>query len=104
MNTTRVVINTEKLSYAVELTRAVAHPLRLKILEFIDGNDKSLNVNEIYSNLGIEQSVTSQHLKIMKDAGVLFSTKSGKFVSYHINYDVLEKVQYGVSRYVGKAV
>ena len=59
MKGTKVTFDNEKLHYSSELMRALAHPLRLKILEFIDTN-KSINVNKIYSNLDLEQSITSQ--------------------------------------------
>ena len=103
MNNTKVVLQGAKLDYACELMRALAHPLRLKILEFIDSNE-GINVNAIYGSLGIEQSVTSQHLKIMKMAGVVSCEKNGKFMHYSLNYDVIERAEYAVSRYISKQV
>jgi len=79
--------------------RALAHPLRLKILSFIDSNQE-INVNQIYNALELEQSLTSQHLKVLKMAGVVSVEKSGKFMRYSINYDVLEKAQRGVDRFM----
>ncbi|MBK8700365.1 MAG: winged helix-turn-helix transcriptional regulator [Saprospiraceae bacterium] len=99
MRDTKVVINSQKLDYSCELMRALAHPLRLKILTFIDSN-KEINVNQIYNALDLEQSLTSQHLKVLRMAGVLSVEKAGKFMKYTINYDVLEKAQYGVSRFM----
>ena len=49
MRGTKVTFDNDKLHYSSELMRALAHPLRLKILEFIDSH-KSINVNKIYSN------------------------------------------------------
>ena len=102
MNNTKVVLNGEKLSYACELMRALAHPLRLRILQYINRNEDT-SVNEIYRNLGIEQSVTSQHLKILKTAGVLSCEKDGKFMYYTINYEIVEKAEAAVNRYTAKA-
>lgn len=102
MNNTKVVLSGEKLAYACELMRALAHPLRLRILHFLDNNEVT-NVNTIYGNLGIEQSVTSQHLKILKLAGVLNVRKNGKCMHYSINYDIIEKAEFAVNRYTGKA-
>lgn len=90
------------MNYASELMRALAHPLRLKILEFIDANH-SINVNKIYSNLDIEQSITSQHLKILRLSGVVNIEVTGKFHIYTINYDVIQKASFAVNRFVGKA-
>lgn len=99
MKGTKVVFNSEKLNYSSELMRALAHPLRLKILEFIDEHG-AINVNKIYHALQIEQSITSQHLKIMKMAGVVHAQKDGKFVSYSIDYDVVTRAEKAVKRFL----
>jgi len=99
MKGTKVVFDSEKLHYSSELMRALAHPLRLKILEFIDSRG-SINVNKIYNTLNIEQSITSQHLKILKLAGVVHSEKDGKYVSYSIDYDVVKKAERAVQRFL----
>jgi len=79
--------------------RALAHPLRLQILEFIDSN-KSINVNKIYSSLELEQSITSQHLKILRMSGVVSVEVTGKFHIYQINYDVINRANYAVKKFV----
>lgn len=101
MRGTKVTFDNDKLHYSSELMRALAHPLRLKILEFID-HHKSINVNKIYSSLDLEQSITSQHLKILRMAGVLSVEVTGKYHVYNINYDVVEKASYAVKKFTGK--
>jgi predicted transcriptional regulator len=44
----KVNINNERLKNSAEILRALAHPLRLQILEFIDDNE-TINVNKIYT-------------------------------------------------------
>ena len=63
MRNANVKIDNENLQTSAEILRALAHPLRMEILEFIDQN-KSINVNKIYNTLKLEQSITSQHLRI----------------------------------------
>ena len=101
MRKTKVVFNNDKLQTSCELMRALAHPLRLKILEFIDRNG-SINVNKIYNTLNIEQSITSQHLKIMRLAGVIDAERDGKYVHYTINYNVIRKAEVAVNNFLGK--
>jgi ArsR family transcriptional regulator len=101
MKETKVVFSHEKLEYSSELMRALAHPLRLKILEFIDQKE-GINVNKIYRALKIEQSITSQHLRILKLAGVVDAVKDGKFMHYNINYDVIEKAEKAVKKFLGR--
>lgn len=101
MRETKVTFSSEKLNYSSELMRALAHPLRMKILEYIDGSGKT-QVNKIYNNLGIEQSITSQHLKILRLAGVVNAQKEGKFIHYTINYDIVARAVKAVNNFLGK--
>lgn len=96
---TKIKFNQEKLDYSVELMKALAHPLRLQILEFID-TQGTINVNKIYNTLKIEQSITSQHLRILRLAGVVNAQREGKFIKYHINYDVINKASLAVNNYL----
>jgi len=101
MKKTKVTFNSDKLTYSCELMRALAHPLRLKILEFIDGHG-TINVNKIYNTLNIEQSITSQHLRILRLAGVVNAKREGKFMHYNINYPIVERANKAVNNFVGK--
>ncbi len=99
MKKTKVRFNNEKLQYSAILMKALAHPLRLKILEYIDSQG-IINVNRIYNTLQIEQSVTSQHLRLLKTAGVVNARKEGKFVHYNINYPILQKAEKAVKNFL----
>ncbi len=90
MRKAKVSINQEKLEVSSEILRALTHPLRMKILEFIDANG-TINVNRIYNTLNLEQSITSQHLRILRLAGLVSTQREGKFIHYSINYDKLKK-------------
>ena len=80
------MIDPEKLNYASDVLRALSHPVRLSILSFID-KKKKVNVNKIYNTLKLEQSITSQHLKILRAVELVETTRDGKYIFYNINYD-----------------
>lgn len=101
MRKTKVTFDKTKLEFSSELMRALAHPLRLRILEFIDTHG-CINVNKIYHTLKIEQSITSQHLKILKLAGIVNAKREGKFMHYDINYGILERAEKAVNNFLGK--
>jgi DNA-binding transcriptional ArsR family regulator len=82
-------INSDKLNTSSDILRALAHPLRLQILEFIDKN-KAINVNKIYNTLKLEQSITSQHLRILRSAGLVTTHREGKFIHYEVNYNQVD--------------
>lgn len=99
MRKTKVKINDEQLQVSAEILRAVAHPLRMKILEFVDKH-KTINVNKIYNTLKLEQSITSQHLRILRLAGIVETNRDGKFIYYTINYPKLVQVVKGVNNFL----
>ncbi len=92
-------INEQHLENSSEVLRALAHPLRLKILDFIDKN-KSINVNKIYNNLNLEQSITSQHLRILRLANLVQTQREGKQIYYTINYDSIQKVNTAIKKFL----
>ncbi len=82
------IIQEENLEISAEVLRALTHPLRMQILEFIDRNEM-INVNRIYSALQLEQSITSQHLRILRQAGLVETERRGKFIHYRLRYGKL---------------
>jgi len=101
MSKAKVVVNNDKLQYSLELLRALAHPLRLQILKFIDEHE-SINVNKIYSTLNLEQSITSQHLKILRSAGLVITEREGKFIHYRIDYPKVQRTAENIHLFVQK--
>jgi len=99
INKTKIRFNQDKLDYSVELMKALAHPLRLRILEFIDVQG-TINVNKIYNTLKIEQSITSQHLRILRLAGVVNAKREGKYIYYNINYEVVQRASKAVKNFL----
>lgn len=102
MRKTKVTFQNEKLQLSSELMRALAHPLRLKILDFIDGHG-TINVNKIYKTLNLEQSITSQHLRILRSANVLEAKRVGKFIHYNIHYPTVRRAARAVSNFMQKS-
>ena len=72
-----------KLEQVAEVLKAVAHPIRIQIIELL-GQRERLTVTEIYQVLGVEQSLTSHHLTKMKDKGVLRCEREGKNIFYSL--------------------
>lgn len=69
----------------VRIYKALAHPIRIKIvMSLLDG---PLCVCVLNENVNFSQSNLSQHLKILKDAGVLASEKDGVRIMYKIKDD-----------------
>lgn len=65
-----------------EILKAIAHPTRMEIVVRLKKD--GCNVSEIQKNLGLPQSTISQHLKILKNAGVISSIRDGTKVCYKV--------------------
>ena len=72
-----IKLDPEQLDAAANMLKAIAHPMRIAIIDFLQGGEE-LSVTQIHRRLGIEQSTTSHHLGILKDKGVLVSRRDGK--------------------------
>ncbi|ARK10003.1 ArsR/SmtB family transcription factor [Fibrivirga algicola] len=73
----------KKIEKAAYVLKAVAHPLRIKIILMLQEN-KEMNVSTIYKNLNAEQSLISHHLINMRDKGILEIRRSGKNIYYFL--------------------
>ncbi len=84
-------IDIEKLEKAASKLRAMAHPMRIAIVDLLTAN-KKLTVTEIYNKLSIEQATASHHLNILKNKGLLESKRDGKMILYSLKNDALTRL------------
>jgi len=79
---TKLIDKDEDILLASLAIKAIAHPLRLKILCIL--GDKEISVQDIVADVGTSQSNISQHLAILRDKGVLATRKDANRVFYRI--------------------
>jgi ArsR family transcriptional regulator, arsenate/arsenite/antimonite-responsive transcriptional repressor len=77
-------------SKRAELFKVLGVESRLKIIELLKEKGP-LCVNELAEALGISSSAVSQHLKILKYAGLVNDERQGYFIPYNVEIKVLEK-------------
>ena len=83
------------LDAAGELLRALAAPVRIAIV--LQLRESQRCVHELVDALGVPQPLVSQHLKILKAAGVVTGERSGREVLYrladhHLSHIVIDAV------------
>ena len=78
------LIAMETLERVAPILRNVAHPLRLRILDYLDREGEPRSVTAIIEGAGARQAIVSQQLRILKDQGVLSARRDGSFVLYGI--------------------
>jgi DNA-binding transcriptional ArsR family regulator len=88
----------EFLENSTETLRAIAHPIRLTIIDLLHRN-KEMTVTEIFEQLKIDQAVASHHLRIMKNQDIVMVKRDGKNSYYSLRneeyftiVDVMTKV------------
>ena len=82
------------------ILRALNHKLRQQIIKLLD-EQKKMTVTELYVKLRLEQSVASQHLAILRRAGIVATQRDGKFIYYTVNYPRVKEVTDFVENLVG---
>ena len=90
-----------QIKKAALVLRAVNHKLRQLILNLIHQNGR-MTVTSLYIKLRLEQSVTSQHLAILRKAGFVLTERNGKNIFYTVHYKRLEEVHQYCDLLLGK--
>ena len=78
----------------VEIFKALGDETRLKIIKIIAATGNQLCVGMIAHKLGVSQPAVSQHLKILKNAGLVTAERNGSHFHYRIINDFL--APYGI--------
>lgn len=94
------VVESPLLKTAVIILRALSHPLRIKLLLFIEKHEP-VNVNIICHELQLDQSVASQQLKILRDQQLVTTIRKGKFIFYSLNREKLNRIVEAVYNFTG---
>ena len=75
-----------------KLAWAIAHPARVQIVRLLIGREACV-CGEIVDCLPLAQSTVSQHLKILKESGLIQGEVDGPKVCYCMNSNQLEKLK-----------
>ena len=75
-----------------KLAKAIGHPARVRILRMLSRNHTRV-CSQIFGELPLAQSTVSEHLRILKDAGLIRSNQDGPRVGYCINDGALRRLK-----------
>jgi len=90
----------EVISLSLQNTmKALADPVRREILNMLKKG--RLSAGEIGEHFDITAAAISRHLAVLKDAGLIFDNREGKFIFYELNTSVLEEVLLWISALKG---
>jgi ArsR family transcriptional regulator len=87
---TSIVIDASGLVARAELLKAVADPTRLEILEMVS---PGIRCNcHFQEHLDLAPNLLSYHLKVLREAGLIFGTKRGRWVDYALTSDARDLI------------
>lgn len=81
---------------AADLFKILSVDKRIEIIELL--KKEPMSVNALAEVLGVTQSAVSQHLRVLKGAGLVKDERQGYWVYYSLNKDVLEKCRQRLNR------
>src|SRR4030065_1038152 len=81
---------------SAELFKLLSVDKRIEIIELL--KKKPMSVNVLAKALGITQSAVSQHLRVLKAAGLVKDERQGYWIYYSLNRDTLEKCRERLNR------
>ncbi len=84
MGATKTDLFTKEQNELAVMAKAIAHPARIAILQYLVRKDACV-CGDLVEELGLAQATTSQHLKELKNAGIIQGTIEGVSVCYCIN-------------------
>jgi len=89
----------ENIEEQVAIFGALSDPTRLKLVRLLccQRDPDALCVNALAAILGVTQSAVSQHLRVLRAAGLVKGERRGYHIHYFINHDTLERCRWLVS-------
>lgn len=101
MGATKTEHFTSKQNEVAVLTKALGHPARVAILEYLMTVDTCI-CGDIVNEIPLAQPTVSQHLKELKNADLIKGTIEGNTICYCINEKSIEKLITYFSKITGK--
>lgn len=80
------------------LAKALGHPARMAIMDYLASVDTCI-CGDIVDELPLAQSTVSQHLKELRNAGLIQGTIEGNAICYCINTETIQKFKNYISRF-----
>ena len=92
MGVTKTNLFTEEQNEIASLAKAFGHPARIAILMHLLKSNTCIN-NDLVQELGLAQATISQHLRELKDMGIIVGNIEGVSVSYCINANRWDEIK-----------
>jgi ArsR family transcriptional regulator len=92
----------DEIQELAETFKALSDPTRLRLLRLLGTRKGPLCVNALAGMLGVTQSAVSQHLRVLRQAGLVQGERRGCFVHYTLAPAMLQKYRYRILKALGE--
>jgi ArsR family transcriptional regulator len=81
----------DELEKLAEIFKALSAPTRLRLVKLLGENEGALCVNALAQRLDVSQSAVSQHLRVLRQTGLVISVRRGSSKHYLLDQDSLKQ-------------
>jgi len=81
----------DEIEELAEVFKALSDPTRMRLVRLLGESEGALCVNALARILGVTQSAVSQHLRVLRQAGLVQGERRGHFVHYSLDRGGLEQ-------------
>jgi ArsR family transcriptional regulator len=97
----------DEIEELAEIFKALSDPTRLRLVKLLSDCSSgeceggALCVNALARSVEVTQSAVSQHLRVLRQVGLVRGERRGHFVHYSLNRDRLEQYKAGIRETLG---
>ena len=91
----------DEIEELTEVFKALSDPTRLRLVKLLGDHEGALCVNALASRLDVSQSAASQHLRVLRQTGLVKSERRGSSVHYLLDQDSLKQHRVKVRETLG---
>jgi len=92
MGITKTNLFTDEQNHFAKLAKVFSHPARVAIIQYLLDCNTCIN-NDLVDELGLAQATISQHLRELKEVGIIQGTIEGASMNYCINATIWNDTQ-----------
>jgi DNA-binding transcriptional ArsR family regulator len=92
----------DEIEELAETFKALSDPTRLRLVRLLGGRKGPLCVNALAKMLGVTQSAVSQHLRVLRQAGLVHGERCGCFVHYELDRRMARKHRGRILKMLGE--
>lgn len=81
----------DEIEELAEIFKALSAPTRLRLVKLLGENEGALCVNALAQRLDVSQSAVSQHLRVLRQTGLVISVRHGSSKHYFLDQNNLKK-------------